>query len=134
MKDDRYSEMGTGIDTSGTAVRVRRRRGAVTGVLLMLLGAWGAVAPFIGPSFDFGFTPANANWTAARGWLEVLPGALVVVAGDVILMTTNRIFATIAAWLAMAGGAWFVIAPTVATVLNVGTFGTPLGDTARMHA
>ena len=32
-------------------------RGRVIGVLLMLLGAWGAVVPFVGPYFGYAYTP-----------------------------------------------------------------------------
>ena len=30
-----------------------RSRGAVSGLLLLILGAWGALVPFIGPYFHF---------------------------------------------------------------------------------
>src|SRR5260370_1022494 len=38
--------------------RILRSRGAASGVLLMLLGAWGALVPFIGPYFGYAYTPA----------------------------------------------------------------------------
>ena len=34
-----------------------RSRGAMTGLLLMLLGAWGAIVPFIGHYWGYGFSP-----------------------------------------------------------------------------
>ena len=56
---------------------IPRSRGAASGFLLVVLGAWGALAPFVGPYLNFAYTPAQAwTWTAARGWLEVLPGAV----------------------------------------------------------
>jgi hypothetical protein len=39
--------------------RVPRTRGALSGVLLVLLGAWGALVPFIGPYFQLAYTPGN---------------------------------------------------------------------------
>ena len=38
-------------------LRVPRSRGALSGVLLLLLGAWGALIPFIGPYFNYAYTP-----------------------------------------------------------------------------
>jgi hypothetical protein len=61
------------IEDRPTRGRIPRSRGAVIGLLLVILGVWGALIPFIGPNFDFAYTPGQA-WTAARGWLEVLPG------------------------------------------------------------
>ena len=56
-------------------LRVPRSRGALSGVLLVLLGAWGALVPFIGPYFHFAYTP-DSGWTYTQGrlWLEILPG------------------------------------------------------------
>ena len=57
-------------------LQMRRSRGALSGVLLMLLGLWGALIPFVGPYFRYAYTPDTA-WTYNTGrlWLEVLPGA-----------------------------------------------------------
>jgi hypothetical protein len=38
-------------------LRVRRSRGVLSGLLLVLLGIWGALIPFIGPYFHYAFTP-----------------------------------------------------------------------------
>ena len=40
-------------------MRIPRSRGAVSGLLLIVLGAWSALIPFIGPSFDLATTPVN---------------------------------------------------------------------------
>ena len=37
-------------------VGIPRSRGAICGVLLILLGLWGGLAPFVGPYFHFGIT------------------------------------------------------------------------------
>ena len=56
----------------GSRFRVARTRGALSGVVLVVLGAWAALVPFIGPYFDFAYTP-SANqawiWTAERGYM-----------------------------------------------------------------
>ncbi len=52
-------------------LRVRRSQGALSGVLLVLLGIWGALIPFVGPYFHYAYTPDRA-WVATSGrmWLR----------------------------------------------------------------
>ena len=48
-------------------LQMRRSRGAASGFLLVLLGAWGALIPFIGPYFHYAYTPDTAwTYTTAR--------------------------------------------------------------------
>ncbi|MDG3010801.1 hypothetical protein G4X40_11640 [Rhodococcus sp. D2-41] len=114
---------------------VPRRRGAVGGLLLMLLGAWGAIVPFVGPYFDFTYGPASTwSWTAARGWFEVAPGAAAFLGGLMLLLTSSRAVAMAGAWLAVAGGVWFVIGPAFAPWLTPGELGAPGDPRAGMSA
>ena len=70
---------------------IPRTRGAGSGILLVLLGAWGALIPFIGPYVSLSFTPDGAwTWTAGRGWLEVLPGAAAALGGLLLQGSGNR--------------------------------------------
>ena len=43
--------------------RVPRSRGAASGLLLLLLGAWGFLIPLVGPYVDFGYSP-TARFTS----------------------------------------------------------------------
>jgi hypothetical protein len=89
-------------------LRVPRTRGVGSGTLLVLLGAWGALVPFIGPYFHFGYTPDTAwAWTWGRFFLEVLPGVAAVLGGLILLISAFRPVAMAGAILAAAGGAWF---------------------------
>lgn len=109
-------------------MRMARSRGAVTGPLLMLLGAWGAIVPFIGHSFGYGFTPDNTwTWTVARGWLEVLPGAATFIGGALLTTSAHRVSATFGAWLAAASGAWFVVGTLVGPLWSAGNIGVASG-------
>ncbi|HEY2043771.1 MAG TPA: hypothetical protein VGH11_13925, partial [Jatrophihabitans sp.] len=111
-------------------VRVPRSRGAVTGLLLIVLGIWGALIPFIGPSFDYSYgNDQTWVWTAARFWLEVLPGAVAAFGGLLLLMSANRIIASFGGWLAAAAGAWFVIGQALAALLRLGSVGSPTATT-----
>ncbi|MBI3227580.1 MAG: hypothetical protein HYZ39_21240 [Mycolicibacterium cosmeticum] len=105
---------------------IPRSRGAASGFLLVVLGAWGALAPFIGPYLDFAYTPAQAwTWTAARGWLEVLPGVVAVLGGLMLLMSGNRATAMLGGWLGVAAGVWFVIGRSFTATLALGDIGAP---------
>ena len=47
-------------------LQVPRSRGAVSGLLLVLLGLWGALIPLVGPYFHYAYTPTSA-WTLTTG-------------------------------------------------------------------
>ena len=116
-------------------LRVPRSRGALSGVVLVVLGAFGALIPFIGPYFRFAYTP-EAAWvyTPARLWLEIVPGVAVAAGGLILLFSGNRAFAAFGAWLAALAGAWFIIGPTVSRLWASSGFpqiGSPVGGTLR---
>ena len=112
--------------------RVPRSRGAATGVILMLLGAWGAIVPFVGPYFNFEYLNDKTwYWTTGRLWLEVVPGAAALLAGLLLLFTASRAVSLVAAWLAIAAGIWFVIGPPVNDRYGIGVIGGPL-STSRL--
>ena len=114
----------------GGRMRIARSRGAASGFLLILLGIWGALIPFVGPYFDFAYSPEQAwVWTDARGWLEVLPGAVTVLGGFLMMTSRNRASATLGGWLAVAGGAWFVVGRAFASMLAMGDIGVPAAST-----
>jgi hypothetical protein len=113
---------------------VTRSRGLLSGVLLVLLGLWGALIPFVGPLFNYAYTPATAwTWTSGRLWLEVLPGIAAVVSGLVLAVTANRAVGVLAAWLGVLSGAWFLAGPVLGRLWNgpQGAAGTPTGSTTR---
>lgn len=115
-------------------MRVPRSRGAVTGVLLMILGAWGALVPLIGHYFNFVIGPDKAwDLTTGRFWLSVLPGIVVFAGGLLLTLSANRASGGFGAWLALVGGAWFVVGEQVSQLWNhgVGQAGPALGGTTR---
>ena len=112
-----------------------RTRGAVTGLLLILLGAWGALAPFIGPLIRWTYSLDPAwTWTAAKGWLEVFPGVVAAVGGLILLVSGNRASAMFGGWLAVFAGAWFVVGRAFASTLNIGDVGQPVAGTDLKRA
>jgi hypothetical protein len=90
--------------------RIPRSRGGVTGVLLILLGAWGGLAPFVGPYFHYAYTPDKAwAYTSGRLWLSIVPGAAALAGGLLVLATAHRAVGCFGAVLAVLGGVWFVV-------------------------
>src|SRR5262249_5020162 len=112
-----------------------RSRGAVCGLILLVLGAWGALIPFVGPHFNFAYTPDKEwAWTTARGWLEVAPGAATALGGLLLVFSGNRATAIVGGWLAVLAGAWFVVGAEVAPLLGIGSAGDPIAGTERKRA
>jgi len=79
-----------------------------SGCLLMLLGAWGALVPFVGPYFGYAYTPDKA-WVYSTGrlWLSVLPGAAVFLGGMVVSLSARG--GAPGGFLAVLAGIWFVV-------------------------
>ena len=117
-------------------LQMRRSRGAASGFLLVLLGLWGALIPFIGPYFHYAYAPDTAwTYTTARLWLEVLPGAAVVLGGVLLIIATGRHVALFGAVLAAAAGAWFTLGPILSPLWNndVAMGGSPASATVFMR-
>jgi hypothetical protein len=112
------------------APHMPRTRGALSGLLLILLGAWGALVPFLGRYINWAYTTDPAwTWTAAKGWLEVLPGATAAVGGLLLLVSGNRASAAFGGWLAALAGAWFVVGQAFASTVGIGDIGQPAAAT-----
>lgn len=111
------------------------RRGRGAGLLLALLGLWGALAPFIGPYFHYAYTPARAwDYTPGRLYLEILPGAAAVLGGLLLSGASSRAGAVFGGLLAAAAGAWFALGATLSPLWNgVPLGGSPAGSTTTMR-
>ena len=117
-------------------LRVSRSRGALSGVLLILLGLWGGLVPFVGPYFHYAYTPDRAwDFTAGRVWLEVLPAVGTIAGGMIMAGSRLRPVAMFGAWLAALSGAWFAVGGLLVSLVRRSTSvvqGVPVGgSTAR---
>lgn len=111
---------------------VPRSRGAVSGALLVVLGVWGALIPFVGPYFDYAYTPDDTwHYTTGRLVLQVLPGVGAVLGGLLVLGSANRAAAMLGGWLAALSGAWFVLGVPLSALWGSPTVGEPIGGTTR---
>src|ERR1700755_251228 len=105
----------TRVRARGGRLQMPRSRGAASGFLLILLGLWGALVPFVGPNFDFAFTPDQALvWATGRGWLEVQAGVVTLGGGVRVRSSRNRFTAMLGGWLTVLAGAWFVVGRALA--------------------
>lgn len=101
--------------------RAPRSRGALNGVLLILLGLWGGLIPFIGPRFGLAYE-AGSPWSVTNGrlWLELVPAAVTVLGGVGLLFSAHRAFGVFWSWVAALAGGWFLIGPAVSRLWNHG--------------
>lgn len=118
------------------AASIPRSRGSVSGLALIVLGAWAGLAPYVGPTFGYGFTPDRA-WELNQGRLvlSALPGAIALVAGLGIAITRNRGLGGFLAVFAALSGAWLIVGgwalkllPASASASTI-TAGVPIGGT-----
>jgi hypothetical protein len=99
-----------------------------TAILVILVGAWGAIVPFVGAKIHLAADGLPAwHWNLEHGVLWVAPGALALLLGIVMLREVPRVKAKDArfgsAWtgfLTVVCGAWFVVGPFAWPVLRSG--------------
>jgi hypothetical protein len=98
----------------GARKHIPASRGMLVGTLLVLLGLWGALIPLVGPYFNYEFG-SDSTWdvTWQRVWLDILPGAALVLGGLILIGAKTRPAGVVGAWLALAGGIWFAVGPPV---------------------
>jgi len=94
--------------------------------MLILLGAWGALIPFVGPYFGYAYTP-DTTWTYTTGrlWLSILPGAAAFLGGVMVLLAVSRAAAMTSGFLAALAGAWFVVGAPILPMVSTAGPGMP---------
>jgi hypothetical protein len=98
------------------------------GLVILVAGLWGGLVPFVGPYFHFALGPNHSwTWTTGRLWLSVLPAIAAVIGGLILLGSGPRLSGKIGALLALAGGVWFAIGPTVSLLWAPDAYGLPHG-------
>lgn len=91
-------------------MRIRRTHGIIGGLLVALLGIWGGIIPFVGPYFNYAYTPDTAwSYNTGRLYLEILPGVGALLGGLLMMVARSRQLAMSGAFLGMASGAWFAL-------------------------
>lgn len=120
-------------------MRLSRTTGAGAGLLVLLLALWAGFIPFVGPYFNYGFSPDSTwHFTLDRLWLDILPAAAAVIGGLTMIAAARRSSGVMGSWLALLGGMWLLVGPSVSLfwshtapgVLQSG-IGSPLGGHDR---
>ena len=94
--------------------RIPRTKGALSGLIIVLLGIWAGLVPFVGPYFHFAMhSNQHWQWFADRFWLEVLPAIVAIVGGAILMVGMTRASTMFGALLALAAGLWFIVGPNV---------------------
>src|ERR1700758_2198553 len=117
-------------------MRIRRTPGIFGGLVVALLGIWGGVIAFVGPYFNYAYTPDKAwTYTSGRLWLEILPGAGALLGGLLMMAARSRHVTLFGALLAIASGAWFALGNVFAPLWTVaGPAGGPASSGTVMRA
>jgi hypothetical protein len=114
--------------------RLPRSTGALSGLLVILLGIWGGLIPFVGPYFHYAFGSYKTwHYTSERLWLCILPGAVAVIGGLMLMRSSRRSSGLLGGWLAVAAGAWFAIGPAISLLWHHAgnPIGAPMGGHTR---
>jgi hypothetical protein len=116
------------------------RRGlGLLSVAICLLGAWGAIVPYVGPSFGYRANGSGSfRWSAAHSLLYLAPGAFALGCGLLLLVLVVLrgrglpIMKALAAIGVIAAGAWFVLGPEVWPIFSTSVvFGPATGALTR---
>ena len=103
-------------------------------MLIVVLGVWGGLIPFIGPYFHYAFGGFQSwHFTSQRLWLDILPGAVAVIGGLMLMSASTRSGGLVASSVALAAGAWFAIGPAVSLLWHHTPYaiGAPMGGYTR---
>jgi hypothetical protein len=95
-------------------------------VLTVLISAWGALVPYIGPTFGFSADGSSSwHWSLTHSLVGLVPGAVGVVIGLLILAETRgimvgrgRMSLASAGVVAALAGAWFIVGPLAIPVIT----------------
>jgi len=100
----------------------------VSGIGIMLVGLWGALVPFIGPSFGYQMGGSAAwTWSESAATLHLIPGIAAILGGALMLGVAHSRM-RLGAVLALLGGAWFILGPTFRPAwAGVGNAGMTMG-------
>ena len=124
----------------GTRTTVRAVRPWVSGaagLLIALVGAWAAIAPFVGPEFGYRVTSLGAWHWSMRNWmLHLAPGGAALLAG-LLMMSRARASRTLSLVLGLAvvaAGAWLIVGPPVWTwIEHSASYATASARTALLY-
>jgi hypothetical protein len=127
---------------SAPVVRTRRARVPkaslhTAGLLTLLVGAWAALVPFVGPLFGYSGDGAGSwHWSLGHALLFVVPGAAAFLAGIATMAGAargRRGLVAAAGIVAVLSGAWLIVGPLAWPVLEgTSVFTTAASDLQKL--
>jgi hypothetical protein len=101
------------------------KRSTIAGLVLIPLGAWVALSPYVVGSWD-------GDFHFGRFLLAVLPGSAAAL-GGLIMLGGRRAFSLAGGALALASGAWLIVGPAAYALFGSNELGSgPNGESIRM--
>src|ERR1700678_2025461 len=96
---------------------------------MVVCGVWGAVVPFVGPSFGYrSHGQAAWQWSSMHAVVYLAPGLVAALFGLIILglgFNPARIVIGLAGFIVVACGAWFVFSPALWPTFGTGAVFEP---------
>ena len=111
----------TGVDSRDSSFGFTRTlsAGTIAGLVLVPLGAWVALVPFLFGGWAW-------EWELGRFLLTTVPGAAAML-GGLIMLIGQKPALKVGGGLALAGGLWLLVAPVVHAVFGGHELGTLAG-------
>src|SRR5580658_2981795 len=114
------------VDASGLLSDVGHFGLGTVGLLLVAISGWGAIVPFLGPTFGYSADGAGSwHWSSTHAVVSVAPGLIGVLVGLMVLFSSRgmvvgrgRFSLAGAGLIVLASGAWFAVAPWAWPVIN----------------
>jgi hypothetical protein len=93
----------------------------IVGFLILLAGGWAGIVPYVGPTFGYSsHGQASWQWNLQHSLLYLVPGAVAVVAGLMLIGIAGRVVrgrgkvgSSLLGLIVAACGAWLVLGPVV---------------------
>ena len=133
-----FSRSGPVLSAGGDLVVARAPGVAIVALLTTVLGAWAAIAVFVGPEFGWRPTVSSSwQWVMVNWLLHLVPGAAAFVGGLVTLTRSPArrggpsMPAALAGLLVLAAGCWLVIGPASWPLFESAPAFNPLAGTTR---
>ena len=103
----------------------RLNSATICGLVLIPLGAWAALAPYIAGGWGW-------EWHTGRFLLVLLPGGVAML-GGLVMLAGRRVFMPIGGAVALGAGLWFIAGPALWRIWEGGDFGTDeIGASVRL--
>src|SRR5262249_28448669 len=105
-------------------MRIARSTGMASGLIVAALGIWAGLIPFVGPYFHYGFAPdASWHWATSRLWLDVLPGAALIIGGVMMFSASSRTHGIAGSLIGLIAGGWLLLGSAVSLFWHGATVG-----------